>query len=52
MEMIRSNQAVLTRPEFDAKLKMAHAIADQLEKVIIGWGKAMEANKEAAALEA
>lgn len=52
MEMIRSNQAASLRPEFDAKLEMAHALADQLGEVIINWGKAMEANKEIAELEA
>jgi len=52
MELIRSNQAALPRPEFDAKLKMAHALADQLTQVMIDWGKAMEANEEVVALEA
>jgi hypothetical protein len=51
MELIRSNQTASLRPEFDAKLKMVHALADQLTKAMIDWGKAMEAQKEAEALE-
>lgn len=34
------------RPEFDAKLKVALALAAQLEKVLIAWGKAMEAEQK------
>lgn len=47
MEKNRMQEASMARPAFDAKLKMAMALALQLEQKLIEWGKAMEANKEA-----